>query len=119
MKWRINKSSPICPQIYEQICVFISNGEFKPDDKIYSVRELSLLIGVTPNTIQKSYELLSKDGIIYSVRSSGWFVSSDTKKAKEVVEIIKEKKVVEFFEKMLQIGFDEEMTLSYLKERVK
>lgn len=119
MKWYINKSNPICPQVYEQICVAIKNGEFKPNDKIYSVRELSLLIGVTPNTIQKSYELLCEEGVIYSVRGSGWFVSEKTNRALEVVDSIKEKKVKEFLEKMLQIGVSEKEALSYLEERIK
>lgn len=117
MKWYINKSNPICPQIYEQICVGIANNEFLPNQKIYSVRELALLIGVTPNTVQKSFELLNETGVIYSVKGSGWYVSENVDVAVKTVELLKTKKTDEYLLEMLQIGYDEKKTVKYLNER--
>ena len=44
MKWNINKSLPICPQICEFISLGIVNEKLKPGEKINSVRELALMI---------------------------------------------------------------------------
>ena len=118
MNWIINKSTPICTQICEQICVFISKGEYKANEKIPSVRELALLIGVTPNTVQKAYENLQEKKVIYSVKASGWYVGEDTKVASEIVDNLKVTKTNDYLNQMEKIGYSPEKTLIYLKERI-
>lgn len=65
--------------IYEQIvdgCKdMIIAGEYGPDDKLPSVREMSAALIVNPNTIQKAYSRLEQDGWIYTVTGRGAFVS--------------------------------------------
>lgn len=117
MQWIINKSYPICPQIFEQICLAIANQEIKPHEKIFSVRELALKLGVNPNTVQKSFELLEEQGIIYSIRGSGWYVSEDINTAKNVVDELKLKKTEAYFLEMKQLGYSIESTIKYLNER--
>ena len=118
MKWNINKSRPICPQICEQICVGIKNKELLPQEKIYSVRELAIKLGVNPNTVQKSLDILEEQGVIYSVRGSGWYVSEDISIAEKKVEKLVKNRVKEFLMEMENLGFDERKTLDYLKERL-
>ena len=117
MKWDIDKSRPICPQICEQICVGIINGEFLTKQKLQSVRELAVTLGVNPNTIQKSYDLLEEEKVIYSVRGSGWYVEEDTSVAANVVNEICLKKTDEYLLMMRRLGCDFERVLEYLKER--
>lgn len=117
MKWIIDKNRPICPQICEQICVAIASKKLLSREKVYSVRELALKLGVNPNTVQKSYDILEEKGIIFSVRGSGWFVNEDTTIANEVVKKVVEAKVLSFLQEMEQLGFDEEMVKKYLEDR--
>lgn len=117
MKWNIDKSHPICPQICEQLCVAIANEEFLPNHKILSVRELALILGVNPNTVQKSFEELERLEVIYSIRGSGWYVCENTKIAKEEVKKILLKKTNEYFLEMKQLGYDIKKTMKYLNER--
>ena len=117
MKWNINKSRPICPQICEEICLGIKNKKLLPKEKIYSVRELALKLGVNPNTVQKSFDILEEQGIIYSIRGSGWFVSENVQLANEVVEQIIQKLIDDFIKEMGILGYDVNMTLDYLNER--
>ena len=117
MKWDIDKSRPICPQICEQICVGIINGEFLTKQKLQSVRELAVTLGVNPNTVQKSYDLLEEEKVIYSVRGSGWYVEEDTSVAANVVNEICLKKTDEYLLMMRRLGCDFERVLDYLKER--
>lgn len=117
MKWNINKSRPICPQICEQICVGIKNKELLPKEKIYSVRELAVKLGVNPNTVQKSFDILEEQGVIYSVRGSGWYVSEDISIAESTVEKLVKNTIKEFFVDMENLGLDKNNTLKYLKER--
>lgn len=112
----LNKGRPICPQIYEQICVGIANGELLPNERLLSVRELAVQVGVNPNTVQHAFDLLETDGILYSVRGSGWFVCEDTQKAKEVLQRIIDEAVADYFCKMNALGIDAEKAKNFAKE---
>lgn len=65
--------------IYLQICDTISerilSGSLKENDRIMSVREYGAEIGVNPNTVMRTYEKLTADGIIFNRRGIGYFVS--------------------------------------------
>lgn len=80
MEFNTNKA------IYLQICDAISerilSGELKAEDRIPSVREYGASIGVNPNTVMRTYEKLTGEGVIHNKRGIGYFVSSG---AKEIV----------------------------------
>ena len=75
MEFNSNKS--IYLQICDAICEQILSGTLRPDERIPSVREYGADIGVNPNTIMRSYEKLTADGIIYNRRGIGYFISPD------------------------------------------
>ena len=77
MEFNGNKS--IYLQICDAICERILSGELGPDMRILSVREYGAEIGVNPNTVMRSYEKLTSDGIIYNRRGIGYFISQDAK----------------------------------------
>ncbi|UOE95370.1 GntR family transcriptional regulator [Alkalihalobacillus sp. LMS39] len=68
--------SPIYEQIIEKIKNLIMNQVLQPDEKLPSVRMLSNQITVNPNTIQKAYRELERQGYLYSVIGKGYFVVS-------------------------------------------
>ena len=78
MEFDSNKSIylQICDAIYERIL----SGDLGPDARIPSVREYGAEIGVNPNTIMRSYEKLTGEGIIYNRRGIGYFISPDAQK---------------------------------------
>lgn len=78
----------ICSQIYEQIL----RGELKADDRILSVRDYGIQLGVNPNTIMRSYETMTNAGIIYNKRGIGYFVAGPAR------DIILEQQRREFLE---------------------
>lgn len=74
-----NADKPIFLQIADALCDRILSGEFKGEDRIPSVREYGADIGVNPNTMMRSYEKLTADGIIYNKRGIGYFVAPDAR----------------------------------------
>ncbi len=66
-------------QIYDAICEQILSGKLDPDGRIPSVREYGAEIGVNPNTIMRTYEKLTADGIIYNKRGIGYFICPDAR----------------------------------------
>ncbi len=84
-----NSNKAIYLQICDVICNRILSGELNPDDRIPSVREYGASIGVNPNTVMRSYEKLTNDGIVYNKRGIGYFISPDAKST--VLRIEREK----------------------------
>lgn len=77
MTMEFNSNKSIYLQICDAICEQILSGTLRPDERIPSVREYGAEIGVNPNTIMRSYEKLTADGIIYNKRGIGYFISPD------------------------------------------
>ena len=77
MEFNSNKS--IYLQICDAICEQILSGPLRPDERIPSVREYGAEIGVNPNTVMRSYEKLTNEGIIYNRRGIGYFISPDAR----------------------------------------
>ena len=68
---------PIYEQIIDGIEKNILMGVYEPGGVLPSLRELSVALGINPNTIQKSYAELIRRGIIVSSPGSGTYVAPD------------------------------------------
>ncbi len=90
-----DSNKPIYLQIVDGICEKILSSELKPEDRISSVREYGAEIGVNPNTVVRSYEKLTNDGIIYMKRGLGYYVTADA------LSLVLEKERKEFIENEL------------------
>lgn len=69
-----NDKRPIYEQVTEKIQTLILNGVLEPDSKLPSVRSLAMELSINPNTIQRAYSELEREGFIYSVKGRGNFV---------------------------------------------
>lgn len=78
MEFNANKS--IYLQIADGICEKILAGALNGEDRIASVREYGAETGVNPNTVMRSYEKLTNEGIIYNKRGIGYFIAPDARK---------------------------------------
>ncbi|WP_242846319.1 GntR family transcriptional regulator [Anaeromassilibacillus senegalensis] len=68
---------PIYEQLYKNITRMAALGAAEENEQLPSVRALAQELGVNPNTVQKAYQLLERDGIIYSVPGKGSFISEN------------------------------------------
>lgn len=66
-------------QIAALICEKILLDEYPPAGRLISIRELAVEVEVNPNTIQRTYEYLQQQNIIFTQRGLGYFVSEDAK----------------------------------------
>lgn len=79
MQFRETKA--IYLQIADYVCERILLKEWKPDERIPSVRELAVQLEVNPNTVMRTYEFLQQQEIVYNQRGVGLFVSGHALKA--------------------------------------
>jgi GntR family transcriptional regulator len=74
----IRSRQPIYEQLVEKLKELIMNNILKVDEQLPSVRTLAQQLTINPNTIQKAYRELEREGYIYSVPGKGSFVSEST-----------------------------------------
>ncbi|MDR2932311.1 MAG: GntR family transcriptional regulator [Oscillospiraceae bacterium] len=77
---------PIYEQLKNKIGELVLLGELKPDDQLPSVRNFARELGINPNTVQKAYQDLERDKIIYSVAGRGSYISPDIDVTKQLHE---------------------------------
>lgn len=72
----VSSRTPVYQQLYDDVIRLVSLGVLKSDTKLPPVRILATELGINPNTVQKAYKMLEKDGYIYSTVGRGSFVSN-------------------------------------------
>lgn len=68
---------PIYEQIVEKFKLLILKGVIQKDEQMPSVRSLAVELSINPNTIQKAYAELERQGYIYTVKGRGNFISDN------------------------------------------
>lgn len=112
-----NNDRPIYLQIIDELKLEIISGKLSANEKLPSVRDLSQMLKVNPNTLQKALMELEREGLIYTERTNGKFVTQDKNIISSVKNEIIESKIVQFYEDMQKIGIQKEDIIKYLKER--
>ena len=69
---------PIYEQITEKYKMLILKGVLTADEQMPSVRKLAMELSTNPNTVQRAYMELERQGFLYSVRGRGSFVRGDS-----------------------------------------
>lgn len=108
MDWRFKDGVPIYSQIIDQMRNYIARGEFGPGDKIPAVRELAMGAGVNPNTMQKALAELEREGLLFSERTSGRFVTEDKKVINEMKVSLSREFVRDLFDNLKKLGMTED-----------
>ena len=68
---------PIYEQLTENIRRLVLQGVLQPHEQLPSVRALAVELAINPNTIQKAYAELERQGITYSLPGRGSFISDN------------------------------------------
>lgn len=107
MLWKFQDDTPIYLQIVEQVKAKIAAGTWKAGEKLPSVRELAVEAGVNPNTMQKALAELEREGILYSQRTAGRFVSEQAKRGQMQIELARTL-MRDFTDGMVKLGYSKE-----------
>lgn len=74
---RIDDTRPIWIQLADSFRSRITDGTWKPGQKIPSVRDLAIEAGTNPNTVQRALAALDDEGLTVSKRTAGRYVATD------------------------------------------
>ena len=110
-------SRPIYEQIVENFKMQMYKGILREGDQMPSVRSLAVELSTNPNTVQKAYSELERQGFIYTVKGRGNFVKGDSllkdNKKKELV-----RQIVELFMEAHEIGLSIDELVEDIKEHL-
>ena len=116
MQWQFSNDAPIYTQLIQQVKVGIVTGAFPPGERLPSVRDMATEAGVNPNTMQRALAELERDGLVYSQRTAGRFVTEDNTMINAAKRSLAQRHVKTFLEAMLGLGFQKEEIISLIAQ---
>ena len=116
MAWNLQSDRPIYAQLVDQIQRMIVTGIFPAGSRLPSVRELAAEAAVNPNTMQRALVKLEEDGLLYTQRTSGRYVTEETERIMEVKRALAEELIQQFVENMNRLGYTREQSVEILKK---
>nr|WP_297883952.1 GntR family transcriptional regulator [uncultured Blautia sp.] len=102
---------PIYEQVTERFRILIYREALPAGSRLPSVRQLAMDLSINPNTIQRAYAQLEKEGLIYPVKGKGNFVA-DTQQIKKKNREDYRRELMETVQKGKSLGFSEEELVS-------
>jgi len=109
--------------IYRQIILRFNRafvrGDIEPGDRIPSIRELSALLRVNTNTIQRVYQEMERDGIINSKRGTGYYFTEDKKMTDKIRKDLTSDSVQRFVEEMSALGLKKNEIIREIETHMK
>ena len=117
MEWKFRSDLPIYSQLVEQIKLGIVSAKLLPGERLMSVRDMATEAGVNPNTMQRALQELERDGMVYSQRTTGRFVTENMQVIERAKKKFAEEQIRSFLEAMKKLGYQWEEILALLKEK--
>lgn len=108
---------PIYQQVIDGIKEQIRLGIFKQGEQIPSIRELSVELGVNPNTVSKAYLELERSGLLTAATGKGYFVSQDaSERIRSSITETERQALCAAAEKLAGAGVPEEELLQLIRQ---
>ncbi len=108
MAWELRNDRPIYLQLMEELKIRIISGIYVSGSKIPSVRELASEAAVNPNTMQKALSELEREGLVFTNRTSGRFITEDKDMIEKMRMNLAKEQLATFLAQMEQLGFSKE-----------
>ena len=96
---------PIYEQVKDDLRRLVVTGAMQPGEKLPSVRELAAEAGINPNTVQRAFSELEREGLIYTQRATGKYVTENEADIKSAREDLARTQVADFLRAMQSLGF--------------
>jgi len=119
MDIKFDDKTPIYLQIMEMIKKDVVSKKLREGDKLPSVRELAGNLKVNPNTLQRAYQELEREGITFTQRGMGTFITEDEGVINNLKKEMAHSVIVSFIEGMKELGFSSSEIIDIISEQVK
>ena len=117
MPWSFQADTPIYTQLVARLQEQIVSGAYPPGSKLPSVRDLAADAGVNPNTVQRALADLERDGLVFSQRTAGRFVTGDVSMIENAKLRLADQCVENFLSEMAKLGCGRDEVIALLQGR--
>ena len=115
MEWNFRNDQPIYSQLTQRLTEAIVSGIYAPGEKLPSVRDLAVEAGVNPNTVQRALSELEREGLVFSQRTAGRFVTESENMIINAKLRIADERVSEFLRSMKTLGCGRQEIISLIE----
>lgn len=114
MTWTFDNDRPLYLQVMEHLKLGILSGELPSGSRLPAVRDLAGEASINPNTMQKALSELEREGLLYTQRTNGRFVTEDKALLEDLHYQMVRGKLLEFAHQMERLGY----TLAQLSQMI-
>lgn len=106
---------PVYAQLQQQVIAAIGRGELRRGEQLPSVRDVAATLGINPNTVNRAYAELERDGVVATKRGRGTFVAS----ARSAVDVHRLMEIAErFVAHARSLGYEGTQIVSSVRDTV-
>lgn len=110
------ENQPIYKQIIHLISLKLIQKEWALGERIPSVRDMALHLRVNPNTVQRAYVDMEREGLIFSTRGTGRFVTEDENVIINLKSQITQEISQRFYIEMRDLGWSAEEIVEWIQK---
>ncbi|MCI6830523.1 MAG: GntR family transcriptional regulator [Clostridiales bacterium] len=119
MDWNLTNDRPIYLQLEEILLQAIASGQYPAGSRLPAVRELAAEAGVNPNTMQRALTDLEREGLLYSQRTAGRFVTDETERIRGKRRELAMTQIQIFLTSMKEMGFSAEEIVEMMEQAIR
>ncbi|MDY5589433.1 MAG: GntR family transcriptional regulator [Arcanobacterium sp.] len=116
---QLDPNRPIGDQLVEEFSRLIATREWKPGQRVPSVRALAVEVGVNPATVQKALVALDERGLLIAESTAGRFVTQDSALISHTLAELAGAHVREFAARMQALGVSQERAIELIHQEWK
>lgn len=118
MAWQFynHNRAPVYLQLVSRIRADILNGKYKADEQVPPVRQLAFEAAVNPNTMQKAYAELEKEGLLYVRSTAGRFVTSDEEVLRRARETMRREVLTQLLCEAEALGVTKDEIIMFIQQ---
>jgi GntR family transcriptional regulator len=116
--YEFNASKPIYLQLADRINRQIVSNELKAGEKLPSIRDMGIKYSINPNTIQRTYSEMEREGILETKRGQGTFVTEEQDRLAQLRENLKKEQILSFVQVMQEMGYSSHEIISGLQDHL-
>lgn len=110
-----DSKTPIYMQVINSIKLDIINERIKSGEKLPSSRDLAVQYTINPNTAARVYQELEREGVCYTKRGMGTFVTEDELKIKECRQEMAQTCLNEFLKNIYELGISKDEAIEMIR----
>lgn len=116
LSYDFNDHQPIYLQLLEIFKIAIANASWTSGSKVDSVRNLALQYGVNPNTVQRALQELEREGLAYTERTAGRYITEDNERIRSLRQTLGELETQRFVQHMQELNMTEDSSIEMIRK---